>query len=126
MRSPSGDSPREEGRDLHERPRAVAQMMAAPERMPSRALGADESARVQQQAIMNGFKGAGLAGANCGSLMFLVNLYSPSFRKGVGISGKVGLVMIPTFGTFLLLSHLTVAHAVADPFEYMNDVKARR
>jgi hypothetical protein len=119
MRGPGGESAREEGRELHERPRAVVQRLVQPERMPNRALLPEETAVINQEAVMSGFKGAAIVGANVGSILFLINHYSPRFRTGLGVSGKVGLLLVPTFFTFFLQSHLVVAHANANPFRYM-------
>eukprot|EP00967_Tisochrysis_lutea_P108351 scaffold167757_cov37-Tisochrysis_lutea.AAC.1 len=119
VRGPNGETPREEGREMHERPRAVAQRMAKPERMPNRALTPAETAVINQEAVLQGFKWAGIVGANVGSILFMIDHYSPRFRNGIGISGKVGLFMIPTFFTFCTQSHLVVARANANPFKYM-------
>jgi len=87
--------------------------------MPNRALSPDETAVINQEAVMSGFKGAAIVGANVGSLLFLINHYSPRFRTGLGVSGKVSLFMVPTFFTFCVQSHLVVAHANANPFRYI-------
>jgi hypothetical protein len=68
--------------------------MAQPERMPNRALSPDETAGINQEAVMSGFKGAAIVGANIGSILFLLNHYSPRFRTGLGVSGKMTLFMV--------------------------------
>lgn len=119
MRPPSGDSPRAEGLELHQRPRVVVERMLNAERMPSRHLTSDETASIGQHAIKDGVFGAALIAANAGAAVFMANFYSASFRGALGISGKVALVVIPSFFVFGVRSHLVVAHATANPFKYM-------
>ena len=46
-----------------------------------------------KQALINGCKGAAWALGVSGITVSAANTYSPTFRKALGVSGKVGLVV---------------------------------
>lgn len=120
MRPPSGESAREQGRDLHERPRAVAEAALHPETKPSRHLTSSELGLVTATARSTGLVSAFATGAASGAAVLAANRFSPRFRSSIGISGKVGCAAVPFIGAFALSSHLSIARATANPQLYMS------
>mmetsp|Transcript_43410 Transcript_43410/g.72174 ORF Transcript_43410/g.72174 Transcript_43410/m.72174 type:complete len:308 (-) Transcript_43410:292-1215(-) len=114
------DSARAKGKELHERPRAIAQQMLQPDRLPSRALGWEEREVIAVDARRSGFLAAFAAGVVSSAVVFAANTLSPRFRSALGVSGKAALVVTPTAGSFFLSSHLIVAKATTDPSNYLN------
>ena len=105
------------GKELTERPRATAQEALNPKRYAEQALPAEDVAFVGQMAQRNGTI-AGMATAFISSgVVYLAHSIVPKFRNGLGISGKMALVVTPTAGAFFLRSHQTVHEARADPDE---------
>jgi len=119
MRGKGGESAREQGRDLHERPRAVTAALLEPDTLPSRALQESERNAIASHAARSGLLASIAAGAISGALVLAANRLSPRFRSALGVSGKTALVVTPTAFTFFAKSHLTVAHATADPTGYL-------
>lgn len=106
---------REFGKDLTERPRATAQAALQPERYRPLALGDAGVDRISGAAQRNGTASAIAAAAASGAAVLGLNALSARFRAALGLSGKLALVVTPTFGAFILNSHLTLADAHADP-----------
>jgi len=109
------DSGRTYGKELAERPRAVAQEALNPERLRSTALPGAEVGHVSNAATRNGAIGAAAASAMSGAAVFAANALSPKFRGALGVSGKLALVVTPTAGAFFLRSHQTIHEAIKDP-----------
>lgn len=106
------------GKELTERPRAVAQAALSPVRYEDRPLPQAGMDRLQADAQKNGFI-AGVAACFVSSgAVFMANALSPRFRRSLGVSGKAALVVTPTAGAFFLNSLLTVDNAIKDPAEY--------
>ena len=61
--------------------------------------------------------GMGLLVAS-GAAVLGANKYSSGFRKYLGVSGKVALVVTPTFGAYMLISELTLFDAKRNPANY--------
>ena len=80
MRPPSGESAREQGRDLHERPRAVAEAALHPETKPSRHLTSSELGLVTATARSTGLVSAFATGAASGAAVLAANRFSPLDR----------------------------------------------
>jgi len=108
------------GRELVERPRATAQEALQPNRYAPQALPQEDVAYVAQEATRNGTI-AGIAAAFISSgAVYLANSMSPKFRGGLGISGKMALVVTPTAGAFFLRSHQMVHAAQKRPDEFFS------
>lgn len=56
--------------------------------------------------------------AASGAAVYAANQLSKSFRTHLGISGKVAMVVIPSFGVFTLMSELTLFDARDNPEKY--------
>ena len=109
------------GKELTERPRAVAQAALSPVRYADRPLPQEGVDRLQADAQKNGFI-AGVAACFASSgAVFMANALSPRFRGALGVSGKAALVATPTAGAFFLNSLLTVDNAIKDPAGYQRN-----
>lgn len=69
-------------------------------------------------AVFHGLKWGAIAGTLSGSAIYGAHMYFPKFRKGVGISGKVGTMMMLLAGSFFLKSELTMVDAMRYPHLY--------
>jgi len=105
---------REDGRDLHERPRAVTQRALDPQPLPAAAAQGQDLSLIASSARRSGVVAAFTSGLFSGAAVLAANTFSPRFRKFFGISGKTALVVTPMFGAFTLKSHLSIASATAD------------
>ena len=110
-----GTAELDRGRDMHDRPRAMAQEALAPQRLPDRARTQQETSIVASSARQQGTLGALAAGVVSSSIVFGLTRFSPRFRAFTGVSGKTALVVTPMFGAFTLKSHLAVSTATKDP-----------
>eukprot|EP01083_Nonionella_stella_P113885 336165_1 len=81
----------------------------------------DEDHKEQQSirlAMIEGIKYGFAAFCVSAPTVYAINQYSPLFRKSLGPSGKVACIVIPTFGTAMLLSELTLLGSLKDPLAY--------
>jgi len=108
------ESPRTYGRELAERPRAVAQEALQPQRHRSSKLSGNDLGFVGTSAAWNGGVAAAATAAVSGLAVGAANAVSPRFRSALGISGKLALVVTPTAGAFFLKSHRTINEAIRD------------
>ena len=114
------------GKELVERPRATAEEALNPKRYRGQALNKEEMRYVGEESGRNGAIAAFAAACISGSAVYLANIFSPKFRRGLGVSGKMALVVTPTAGAFFLRSHLTVADARSDPDAFIAPKEAHK
>ena len=112
------------GRELRERPRAVAQEALQPKQYRPEPLQQNEVDYIGQAASKSGFIASAAVGAMSAGAVYLANALSPRFRGALGVSGKAALIVTPTAGAFFLKSHLTIANARADPDSFVSSESA--
>ena len=112
------------GRELRERPRAVAQEALQPKQYRPEPLQQNEVDYIGQAASKSGFIASAAVGAMSSGAVYLANALSPRFRGALGVSGKAALIVTPTAGAFFLKSHLTIANARADPDSFVSSESA--
>ena len=103
------------GRDLADRPRASTEAALATKQFPNQAMDSSGLEVVGVSAGRNGMFAACATAGLSGAAVYAANTFSPFFRGALGTSGKVALVVTPSFGAFALKSHLTVGEATRDP-----------
>ncbi|TFJ81396.1 hypothetical protein NSK_007357 [Nannochloropsis salina CCMP1776] len=74
--------------------------------------------QVVDLAVAEGVRAAVGAGCLSGLGVFAAHKYSPWFNKSLGISGKVGTVMLAITGSFFLFSELVLIDAQRHPQAY--------
>ncbi|GAB5033531.1 Hypothetical protein NocV09_01400650 [Nannochloropsis oceanica] len=74
--------------------------------------------QVVDLAVTEGVRAGVGAGCLAGLGVFAADKYSPWFHKSLGISGKVGTVMIAITGSFFLFTELALVDAQRHPKEY--------
>ena len=112
------------GKDLTERPRATTQAALTPQPFSPQALGDEQVGIVADAAKRAGMLAAGAAAVASGGVVAAANAFSPRFRGALGVSGKAALVVTPSAGAFYLKSHLTMAHARANPEAFLHSQRA--
>ena len=103
------------GKELTQRPKATAQAALVPNSFSARPLADSEVAVISATAQQAGFLAGTAAAVASGGAVIAANAFSSRFRGALGLSGKLALVVTPSFGAFYLKSHLTLAAARADP-----------
>jgi len=103
------------GRDLADRPRASTEAALATKQFPNQAMDSSGLEVVGVSAGRNGMVAACATAGLSGAVVYAANTFSPFFRRALGTSGKVALVVTPSFGAFALNSHLTIGEATRDP-----------
>lgn len=74
--------------------------------------------RCVEIATLEGVTSAISTLAVSGGAVLVANKYSPMFRRSLGVSGKLALVVTPTAGAFFLMSELALFDAKRDPAKY--------
>ena len=102
------------GKELAERPRAVAQEALQPLRHRDSALSNQELSLVSTAATRNGTVAAVVTTVVTGGAVAAANAFSPRFRSMFGVSGKLALIVTPSLGAFFLRSQQTINQALHD------------
>ena len=102
------------GKELAERPRAVAQEALQPLRHRQSALSNQELSLVSTAATRNGTVAAVVTAVVTGGAVAAANAFSPRFRSMFGVSGKFALIVTPSVGAFFLRSQQTINQALHD------------
>ena len=102
------------GKELAERPRAVAQEALQPLRHRDSALSNQELSLVSTAATRNGTVAAVVTAVVTGGAVAAANAFSPRFRSMFGVSGKFALIVTPSLGAFFLRSQQTINQALHD------------
>jgi hypothetical protein len=81
---------------------------------------------ITRDATILGIKYGSAAALVTGASVYLANERSTWFRHRLGISGKVGLVVMAGLGMFTLSAELTVAKGMKNPAQYIADRNLER
>ena len=98
----------------------MAQEALQPKRYSSQPLAKADVAYIGDESGRNGFIAAVATGLLSGGAVYGLNEFSTTFRRALGVSGKMALVVTPTAGAFFLKSHMTIADARADPDAFVS------
>ncbi|CAK4067487.1 unnamed protein product [Aphanomyces euteiches] len=73
-----------------------------------------------------GFKAGATAGVVAGAAVALANHNLPAFRNRLGVSGKVGLVVMASIASFTIAAEQDLLRGSRNPDEYINELQGAK